>query len=80
MSALRSLLAQVRENGHALAVEQMEIGVMSVAVPIRNVTGHAIAGINVIAQTGRRSPADLVERCLPHLKAAAAALSAQLLP
>jgi len=80
VSALASLLAQVRENGYALAVQQMEIGVMSVAVPIRNVTGHAVAGINVIAQTGRGSPADLVVRCLPHLKAAAAALSAQLLP
>ena len=78
--ALRSLLAQVRETGHALAVEQMEIGVMSVAVPIRSVTGHAIAGVNVIAQTGRGSPAELVERCLPPLKAAAGALSAQLLP
>lgn len=78
--ALGSLLAEVRENGYALAVQQMEIGVMSVAVPVRNVTGRAVAGINVIAQTGPVSPADLVARCLPHLKAAAAALSAQLLP
>jgi IclR family pca regulon transcriptional regulator len=79
-SALDALLAQVRENGYALAVEQMEIGVMSVAVPIRNITGRTVAGINVIAQTGRGSPDDLVVQCLPHLKAAAAALSTQLLP
>jgi IclR family transcriptional regulator, pca regulon regulatory protein len=79
-SALRSLLAQVRENGYALAVDQMEIGVMSVAVPIRDVTGRAVAGINVITQTGPGSPADLVVRCLPHLQAAAAALATQLLP
>lgn len=77
---LRALLVQVRAEGYALAVEQMELGVMSVAVPIRNVTGSAVAGINVIAQTGRGSPADLAVQCLPHLKAASAALSAQLLP
>ncbi len=78
--ALRALLAQVRKQGHALAVEQMEIGVMSVAVPLRDVTGRAIAGINVIAQTGRGSPDDLLVRCLSPLKAAATELSAQLLP
>ena len=79
-TALASLLERVRGDGYALAVEQMEIGVMSVAVPVRNVTGRAVAGINVIAQTGPRSPDELVMRCLPHLNAAAAALSAQLLP
>lgn len=79
-AALNALLAQVRANGYALAVEQMEIGVMSVAVPIRNVTGRAVAGINVIAQTGPVSPDDLVAQCLPHLQAAATALATQLLP
>jgi IclR family transcriptional regulator, pca regulon regulatory protein len=80
VSALRSVLARVRENGYALAVDQMEIGVMSVAVPVRNVTGRAVAGINVIAQTGPASPDDLVARCRPHLQAAADALATQLLP
>jgi IclR family pca regulon transcriptional regulator len=80
VSALRSVLGQVRENGYALAVDQMEIGVMSVAVPVRNVTGRAVAGINVIAQTGPASPDDLVARCRPHLQAAADALATQLLP
>ena len=78
--ALRKRLDEVRVNGYALAVEQMEIGVMSVAVPIRNVTGLAVAGINVIAQTGRGSPEHLVARCVPQLTAAADALSTQLLP
>lgn len=79
-AALASLLERIREDGYVLAVEQMEVGVMSVAVPVRNVTGRAVAGINVIAQTGPRSPDELVVRCLPHLKAAVAALSTQLLP
>ena len=79
-AALARVIERVRADGHALAVDQLEVGVMSVAVPVRNVVGRVVAGMNVIAQTGRRSPADLVGGCLPPLEAAATALSAQLLP
>lgn len=78
--ALAALIETVRERGYALAVDLMEVGVMSVAVPVRDVTGRAVAGINVIAQSARASPQALVSRSLPHLKAAAASLATQLLP
>lgn len=79
-AALRKLLERVRNDGYALADQQMETGVVSIAVPVRDVIGRAVAGINVITQTGRGSAGDLVTLCLPHLNAAARALSAQLLP
>lgn len=79
-ATLRALLAKVRDDGYALADQQMELGVISLAVPVRDVLGRAVAGMNVIAQTGRGSAPQLLTQCLPPLKAAAATLSAQLLP
>ena len=78
-AALKALLERVRADGYALADQQMEMGVISIAVPLRDVLGRAVAGINVITQTGRSSAGDLATRCLPPLRAAAQALSAQLL-
>jgi len=75
---LRRILADVRESGYAIADQQMELGVRSIAVPVRNSVGVVVAGINVIIQTVRGSIRDMKTLYLPHLRSAAQELGAQL--
>lgn len=77
---LREQLEQVRSQGYAIADQLMEVGVRSIAVPVRNAAGTVVAGMNVIVQAGRVSLRDMRSLHLPHLQAAAAELSAQLMP
>jgi IclR family pca regulon transcriptional regulator len=77
---LREQLEQVRQADFAIADRLMEVGVRSIAVPVRNAAGTVVAGMNVIVEAGRVSLRDMRARYLPHLQAAAAELGAQLAP
>ncbi|MEP7205728.1 MAG: IclR family transcriptional regulator C-terminal domain-containing protein [Casimicrobiaceae bacterium] len=77
---LRETLLVVRRQGYAIADQQLERGVISIAVPVRNVAGTAVAGINVITQSTRASPRELKARFLPELQQAAREIGAQLPP
>lgn len=72
---LRDVLEAVRRNGHAIADQEMEVGIRSIAVPVRNASGAVVAGINVIAQSSRMSIRDMRGKVLPHLQDAALELS-----
>ena len=75
---LRSLLAKVRAQGYAIVDEEVEEGVRSVAVPLRDAAGTVIAAINVSSYASRVS-VDAVERdVLPRLLATAAQIEADL--
>jgi IclR family pca regulon transcriptional regulator len=52
---LRSELDRVKFRGYAIANEEMEIGVRSVAAPIRNLTDGVIAAVNIAGPTSRVS-------------------------
>jgi len=73
---LRDVLEAVRRNGHAIADQEMEVGIRSLAVPLRNASGAVIAGMNVIAQSSRMTIRDMKTKVLPHLQDAAADLAA----
>jgi IclR family transcriptional regulator, pca regulon regulatory protein len=79
-SRLEELLVEVRQEGYAINDQELEIGLRSIAVPVRNVVGTVVAAMNVSSQASRVSRRELVERCLPILRNAAEKLSAQLLP
>jgi DNA-binding IclR family transcriptional regulator len=51
--ALRSELAEARERGYALAVDELEVGLTAAAAPIRNAHGDVIASISVSGPTFR---------------------------
>jgi IclR family pca regulon transcriptional regulator len=68
----------VRQADYALADQLMEVGVRSIAVPVRNAAGVVAAGMNVIVQAGRVSLRDMRSLYLPQLQAAARDLGAQL--
>ncbi|HVE51066.1 MAG TPA: IclR family transcriptional regulator C-terminal domain-containing protein [Casimicrobiaceae bacterium] len=77
-AALRRLLQSVRRDGYAVADQMMEIGVVSVAVPVRDSAGRVVAGMNVITQTARSSSAELLAKSLAPLSDAACDLAAQI--
>ena len=79
-AALARALDAVRRDGFAIADQLMEVGVASVAVPVRDATGRVVAGINAITQTARCSASELAAKSLQPLREASAELSAQLMP
>ena len=68
-------LAQVvegaRRNGYVIVDQELEIGLRSLAVPVRDHAGRTAAAINVGVQASRVTTADLETRVLPELRAAA---------
>ena len=77
---LEEVLIAVRAEGYALNDQELEIGLRSIAVPVRNVVGSVVAAMNVSTQASRVSRRELLERCLPILLSAAEKLSSQLPP
>jgi IclR family pca regulon transcriptional regulator len=76
---LRAILAQVRKQGYALVDEELEIGLRSIAAPIRRGDGSTIAALNVSGATSRVTVEDLRDRFLSPLLETASGISASLL-
>jgi IclR family pca regulon transcriptional regulator len=70
-SALLKVLEQIRHKGYALADQELEIGLRSIAVPIRNAAGQVVAAMNVSAQAARLGRREMESQVLPVLEAAA---------
>lgn len=68
---LRQILRLVQRNGYSVIDQELEHGLRSMAVPIRNPTGKVVAALNVGAHAQRVTLQDLVMRFLPPLRAAA---------
>lgn len=68
---LRAILADVRESGYALIDQELEDGLRSVAVPVRDTSGRVIASMNVSVNSHRVTIQELREEILPQLREAA---------
>lgn len=68
---LRRVLDRVRDEGFALTDQELEDGLRSIAVPVRDARGVARAALNVAAHAGRVSAQAMVEEFLPPLLEAA---------
>jgi IclR family transcriptional regulator, pca regulon regulatory protein len=68
---LRGLLDQVRADGFVITDQELEEGLRSTAVPIRDANGNVIAAINLSAQATRVSQDQMRNDMLPHLLEAA---------
>ena len=66
------------EAGWALCDEELELGLLSLAVPVRDLAGSVVAAMSVSTQPGRRSAADAERDLLPLLLDGAGRLSARL--
>lgn len=71
----RRILEDVREKGWCIVDQELEIGLLSVAVPLRNSAGGLIGAINVGVPSLRMNAAELEQFVLPRLKATAANIS-----
>lgn len=72
--ALAAEIDRVAARGHALVDQEMEVGLRSIAVPVRDPSGRVVAALNVGVASSRMAPAELERKVLPRLQAAAAAL------
>jgi IclR family pca regulon transcriptional regulator len=68
---LRERLLEVRKQGFALVDQELEEGVTSLAVPVRDRSGTVVASVNVGIHSGRLSPAALRRTALEPLRGTA---------
>jgi IclR family pca regulon transcriptional regulator len=68
------ILAQARRDGYAMPEHETHEGRRSLAVPLRNRAGVAVAAMNFSAMMSRASLADFPEKSLPLLRDAAASI------
>jgi IclR family pca regulon transcriptional regulator len=80
-TATRDILREValaRARGYGICDEELEIGLRSIAVPIRNARGELLAAMSLSAATSRMTKEQLVTRLLPELETARRTLAALL--
>jgi IclR family pca regulon transcriptional regulator len=58
---------RARSRGYALVDQELELGLRTVAVPLRNFRGETVAAMNISVHAGRIPAERMVERCLPAL-------------
>lgn len=68
---LLGALDQVRQKGYALVDQELEIGLRSIAVPVRNAAGEVAAAMNVGVQAARVGRREMETQILPVLQEAA---------
>lgn len=73
---LAGLVRRAGEEGFALVDEELEIGLRSIAVPIRDRAGVIVAAVNVSTPSARHSTAAMRRDFLPLLRRAAESIEA----
>jgi len=69
--ALREILRETARQGWSISNQELELGLLSIAAPLRDRAGKVVAAINVSTQVNRTSPEALKARVLPVLLDAA---------
>lgn len=75
---LRAAITDAGASGYALADQELEVGLRSVAVPIHDEHGMVVAAMNVATHAARRTTAELRGEILPRLEAAAESIRADI--
>lgn len=70
-AALAAEIARCGEQGFSLVDEELELGLRSLAVPVRDRSGRVVAALNVSTQSSRFTAAEMQDRLLPALREAA---------
>jgi IclR family pca regulon transcriptional regulator len=66
---LMSILAEVRAQGYCVVDQELELGLISLAMPLLNGRGEVVAAFNISGQVQRSSAADMTARFLPQMRA-----------
>jgi IclR family pca regulon transcriptional regulator len=64
---LDTILDRVRKQGYALVDQELEVGLRSIAAPIRDRHGRAVAAVNMSVPSSGMTTGQMVERLLPAL-------------
>lgn len=64
---LRIEIARARAQGFAAVDQELELGLRTISVPLKNLRGDNVAALNVSVHAARMSMNELQERCLPAL-------------
>ncbi|MEU1103121.1 IclR family transcriptional regulator C-terminal domain-containing protein [Streptomyces tibetensis] len=75
---LEQILTSVRSQGYALVDEELEEGLRSLAVPIRDRSGRVVAALNTAMHASRHTPKDCVTDLLPELTTTATRIQTDL--
>ncbi|WP_173903810.1 MULTISPECIES: IclR family transcriptional regulator C-terminal domain-containing protein [unclassified Pseudomonas] len=75
---LRASIAEIRQQGWVIIDQELEMGLRSVAVPLKDSAGQVLAALNVGVHVGRVSRQELEVHFLPVLLEASQELSAKL--
>lgn len=75
---LERILRATADEGYALVDGELEEGLRSLAVPVRDASARVVAALNVPTHAGRRSAEETRTAVLPALRAAQARLEADL--
>jgi IclR family transcriptional regulator, pca regulon regulatory protein len=75
---LSQIIRRVRLEGFALADEELELGLRSIAVPVKTSTNRVVASMNIGVHAARVSAAEMMYRFLPILQEHAALLTPML--
>jgi IclR family pca regulon transcriptional regulator len=68
---MRKVLQRVATEGYASVDQELEIGLRSIAVPVRDSQGTVIAALNVAAPAARATVKSLIALVKPKLNPAA---------
>jgi len=66
--SLMDAIGRVREDGFATIEEELEIGLLSIAVPIKNRRGETVASLNVSSSATRTTREDFCKAALPVMR------------
>jgi IclR family transcriptional regulator, pca regulon regulatory protein len=72
---LAVVLKQVRAQGWAVVDQELEMGLRSVAAPLRDASGRAVAAMNISTQVARTTAEQIHEELVPVLVATATQIS-----
>lgn len=68
---LASIVQQVRSNGFCIADEELELGLRSIAVPVKSRQNRVVAAMNIGVHATRASTGEMMQRLLPRLRESA---------
>jgi IclR family pca regulon transcriptional regulator len=76
---LRRELDAICRAGYAIVDQELEVGLRSIAVPVRDHAGTVVAAMNIGTHASRVSPAEMEKTFLHELESAASELGSQLM-
>ena len=64
---LAEAIHRARSQGYVLVDQELELGLRTMAVPLKNFRGEVVAAMNISVHAGRMTLEQMTERCLPAL-------------